>query len=481
MRLNSKILLIFLLLFIIAISTPAFAISDYEVSIEPVNKDIYPDEYAKFIIKINNTLDSTETFTVSSATNWIYSLEDKFTNLAPNESLTTVFSIKPKGVIPAGKSYNLPLKVTALITGITKNFYIPVYLMSYDTGYKGYIPSLNLYAEYDENVDPNNGFKLKLRLRNRNALDIKNMNIVVDGGLFYKEFEETLLPQQEKSIQVNFDLDPYQEPGAQKLEVKLNIDNKTYASLVESYIIEQVSDVQVSQQKSREFLRTLYTLNIVNNGNIHSTKSIEMQKNWIERIFLRSDNKYEVAKSEGKPVVKWVVELDPEEELTITVSNNYRVLFAIALIILIIIYLYYNLRSEIIIKKKASVLHMKRMEGVSRIKIKLFIKNRTSKKLHDVEVREKVSKLTELVEEKHSLGSLRPSKVVKGKSATLVKWNFEHLEPYEERIITYKLESKLKLVGSVQFPRTIIKFKNHDGKICRTGSNKPTLSLVRKK
>jgi len=101
--------------------------------------------------------------------------------------------------------------------------------------------------------------------------------------------------------------------------------------------------------------------------------------------------------------------------------------------------------------------------------------------LHEVEVREKVSKLTEIIEERHTLGSPRPSNIIKGKKSTLIKWNFEYLEPYEERIITYKLESKLKLVGSVQFPRTIVKFKNNDGKLCMTGSNKPTLSLIAKK
>ncbi len=479
MKVSSK-LLIFSLLFTLVLFTPVFAASTFDVTIDPINKDIYPDEYAEFSITINNTLDSRETFTVTSTNTWIYNLDEKFVNLEVNESVTSTFYIKPKGVIPAGKGYNLPLEIGAVLKGTSKNFYLPVYLKSYDVEYKEYVPSLNLYSEYIENVDPNEGFKLKLRLRNRNALDITNMKVVVDGEIFYKEFQETLLPQQEKSIQVNFDLDPYQEPGQHPLDVKLIINNRTYASLTESYNIKQVSNVQVSQEKSREFLRTLYAINVVNNGNIRSTKSIEMQKNWIERIFLRADSEYEVSSSDGKAVVKWTVELDPKEELTITISNNYRVLFAIILVIIIIIYLYYNLRSEVVVKKKATVLHKKSIEGVSRIKIKLFIKNRTSKKLHDVEVREKVSKLTDLVEEKHSLGSLRPSKVIKGKKATLVKWNLEHLEPYEERIITYKLESKLKLVGSVQFPRTIIKFKNLDGKICRTGSNKPTLSLSKK-
>ena len=71
--------------------------------------------------------------------------------------------------------------------------------------------------------------------------------------------------------------------------------------------------------------------------------------------------------------------------------------------------------------------------------------------------------------------------MIKGKRTTLVKWHFPHLDPYEERIITYTLESKLKLVGSIQFPRAIIKFKNVDGKVNTTGSNKATLIIAKKK
>ena len=108
----------------------------------------------------------------------------------------------------------------------------------------------------------------------------------------------------------------------------------------------------------------------------------------------------------------------------------------------------------------------------------MFIRNRTSKKLHNVEVKEKVSKLTKFIEEPDSIGSPNPSKIIHGKSSTLVKWHFEVLEPYEERLITYKIESKFKLVGSIQFPRAIVKFRTHEGKVHTTGSNKATLNFV---
>jgi hypothetical protein len=43
-----------------------------------------------------------------------------------------------------------------------------------------------------------------------------------------------------------------------------------------------------------------------------------------------------------------------------------------------------------------------------------------------------------------------------------VKWELEALEPLEERIITYKLKTKIIIVGGLTLPRARIKFKTKD-------------------
>ena len=471
----------FTLLFALVI-IPYFALAnDFEVNITPINKNIYPDEYATFTVSVFNGLDRVESFNVYSSPSWLLNLDGALYNIGINETKNATIRLKPKSVVKAGKTYSVPLEIKALLSDLSKNYYVPIYLKSYDVTYGEYVPAISLYANFENDVDPREKFRLQLSLRNRNALNIDNMKIIINGELFYKEIQDSLEPQEEKTLQTSFVLDPMQAAGNHNLNIEIQINNKTYSSLREQYSVMEFANIEVSQEKSREFLRTIYDINVANKGNIKSTKSVELQKNWIERIFLTSNIDYQIGETDGKGVIKWLVELEPNHETNIVVSNNYRLLFVIGLLLLLGTYLYFNLRSEIIVKKDAKVLHTKGIEGVSKLKIKLFIKNRTSKKLHEVEVREKISKLTELIEEKHTLGSPRPSNVIKGKKSTLIKWEFEYLEPYEERIITYKLEYKLKLVGSVQFPRTLVKFKNLDGKLCIAGSNKPTLNLVKKK
>ncbi len=477
---NINIFFITIILLVLSINLVSAAY--FAVDVDTIKGQIYPDEYSVFNVSITNKLDHRETFVVSIDPRWLLVQGEPLSAVAPNETKSTIISVKPRALMKIGKTYNVLLKINAISEDELWSNYISVYLKSYSSTFGEYIPSLNLYPEFDNQIDPREKFKIKLRIRNRNALNISKMQISLQSDLFSQVVEESLLPQQEKTIQFTFDIDPTQEPSIHELEVKVDINNKTYTSLKENLEIISFSDIDVSEEKSREFLRTITTLYAVNNGNTKSSKVVALEKNWFERIFTTANIDYQVSKAGDKPVVQWTVELGPQEETEIIVSDNYRLLFIILIAAVLAIYLYFNLRSEVILQKKAKLVHsnVRIHEGISLIKIKLFIRNRTSKKLHEVDIREKLSKLTELVEEKHNIGSSKPIKVIRGKRTTLVKWHFPHLEPYEERIITYTLESKLKLVGSIQFPRAIIKFKNIDGKVNTTGSNKATLVISKK-
>jgi hypothetical protein len=481
---NIKNIKLLLTIFIILILSLTFVSAGYfEVEIDPIKNEVYPDEYATFDISVTNYFDHKETFTFSQDPRWLLIQDKQISALEPNQTETSRISLKPRSLMTTGKIYSILFKVTAISEDELGSYSIPIYLKSYNSQFGEFIPSLNLYSEFDDQVDPREKFKVKLKIRNRNALNITNMDIILESDLFHKVVKESLLPQQEKTIQVTFDIGLDEVPATYALTAKIYIENKTYASLNQGFEIIPFSNIEVSEEKTREFLRIKTNLQVINNGNTASSKIIALEKNWFERIFTTSNQDFIVSKADGKSVVQWTVELEPNEETEIIVSDNYRLLFIVAILVLLCIYLYFNLRSEVILKKKAKLVHshVKIHEGASLIKIRLFIRNRTSKKLHDVEIREKLSKLTDILEEKHSIGSPKPIKVIKGKRTTLVKWHFPHLDPYEERIITYTLESKLKLVGSIQFPRAIIKFKNVDGKVNTTGSNKATLIIAKKK
>jgi hypothetical protein len=46
-----------------------------------------------------------------------------------------------------------------------------------------------------------------------------------------------------------------------------------------------------------------------------------------------------------------------------------------------------------------------------------------------------------------------------------VRWDFTALEPYEERVITYRLKSTLSILGDLDMPPTVLKYTTSDNKV----------------
>ena len=54
---------------------------------------------------------------------------------------------------------------------------------------------------------------------------------------------------------------------------------------------------------------------------------------------------------------------------------------------------------------------------------------------------------------------LKPSRMISAdKTHSLLMWNLEVLDPYEERLLTYKLKSQLNIVGNMRLPSSKVKF-----------------------
>ena len=177
-----------------------------------------------------------------------------------------------------------------------------------------------------------------------------------------------------------------------------------------------------------------------------------------------------------KGYLVWELVLDSNQKIEVSYTENYRALFALGITILIILILYFIMRSPVIINKRAEVMEIEE-GGISKIKITLNIQNRTKKSVENVRVIEKVPNIANLVKEEY-LGTLKPTKVlthdVKG---SLLKWNIDILDGFEERMITYKIKSKLSILGSLKISPAVIKFKNSRGNIVISHSNTNTLNI----
>jgi hypothetical protein len=167
----------------------------------------------------------------------------------------------------------------------------------------------------------------------------------------------------------------------------------------------------------------------------------------------------------------WDIILSPEETATIIVIENYRVLPILGLIILLIILGYYQFRSPIVLKKQTIVTGQDE-EGISEMKIRIFVKNRSKQPFYNVRLLDRAPSIAQ-VHVANGLGILEPSKIVHTeRKGTIIKWDFESLESYEERIVTYAIKARLKIIGTLGLPSVKVKFENVKGRQKTTESGR---------
>ena len=110
--------------------------------------------------------------------------------------------------------------------------------------------------------------------------------------------------------------------------------------------------------------------------------------------------------------------------------------------------------------------------GISKMKVLLHVKNRTGKVIDNILVTDRIPHIAEIIKD-FEVGTLKPEKMIKHeKQGVLLRWTFSQLEPYEERIITYMVKTKLNIVGGFCLPSAMVKFKNKKKKFVKLYSNK---------
>ncbi|MEM4397764.1 MAG: hypothetical protein QW757_04035 [Candidatus Woesearchaeota archaeon] len=252
-------------------------------------------------------------------------------------------------------------------------------------------------------------------------------------------------------------------------------ENKSFNRLKQSYKIIDYSEIIIKEEKSEEFFKKTTFYYIVNEGNIENNYSFKYPTNILKKIFVSSNIKYNKVYLKKDSYLLWNLNLKPMEKIELEVVENYRILIYSILIGLFSLLIYYVYRSPVVIKKEA-IITGKNNEGISTMKVLLHIRNRSQNLVEKIEIKELIPSIAEFIEEeKH--GTLIPSKIIRNdKKGTILKWELDALEPFEERLITFRLKSKIVVVGGLTLPATKIKFEVK-GKERKIKSNKCEVTL----
>ena len=445
--------------------------ADFGVIVKSVKDRIYLDEVAFYNLTIVNRGITSERYQVyTSDVSWIISTSPTAPEIGADGRETFLLKLDPKTHVSVGH-HTVVINVKETSTKELDQVNIPIYIKSTIPDTRTYEPSIELNINMPVDVDPRENIHMDISLRNRNNLDIDELIIRLESHLINKEYIIPFSGLEERTDEFIFKLDNMESPQEDTLVITLIKDNETVNKVTKKFNVVAYSDIIEAKKVKKGFLKTTYSTELFNDGNIQKSGQYKLESNFFKTLVIFENPKARTSKTDPGYLI-FDYTLEPQEELTIKASFNYGIYIYTVFFIIIIIVMYYTLRSPVIIRKEAKVVGSMKKEGISEIKIMLHIKNRSQKTIEGIKIIEKIPRLVKF-EKGTYIGTLEPTKIIEhAKLGTTIRWNLKTLEPFEERIITYKVKSKLNIIGGFTLPRVIVRFEVMNGKERAIYSNK---------
>ena len=470
-------LIVFLLVILLAASASAFS----EVIIEPINDRIELGEKAVFSVSITNERSERQKYTLvspSSGSEWSVDtrpLSDSIFSLNAGQTKTIEVVVEPLE--------DFEPSVYVLTLSIDTNFgekyrkNLKVYIGPGTP--KEYLPSLRVTVDMNDNIDPREAQSIKLFIENLNPLDLRGTTVKITSDMPEFNIEQVvdLEPNEKKTVEFSVEPNPFQQPKSYILFFVLEKGNQTLKVVEKQVeIVPLVLEFTQEMSEDRSFLKNVQEITFVNDGNVKNTQTMKVAIGALERLFTSSEPEGRVVKENGKRHVTWEVELGPNEQAAVTVKTSYRVPFVVLIVILIVLLLYQIYKNPVAASKSASNVELKE-GGVAGMKVTLLIKNLSTKPIKDIEIIEEIPSIVD-VEKDVEMGTLKPSRFLRGRQGgVFVQWKLSELEGKEERLISYRIKSKLNILGTFKLPRAKVKFVSPSGKKKVSYSNAYSVSL----
>ena len=305
------------------------------------------------------------------------------------------------------------------------------------------VPLKNVVSIKPGNIKPGDE-NAEINVTNMQNTNIENMKISFKS-VFY-EFSEvvSLSPFESKSFEVKLDVEKIGKlvagPYVVSSEVSLQ-DVKTKIESVVNYL--EKEGLSIKDEKSGFIIRKR-TIEKKNEGNVNSVAKIEMKKDILTRLLTTYSVSPSDSNRQGVFVsYVWEKSLAPGESFSVTSTSNFTFPFILVILVVLIIFLIvvYS-RKTLALKKRVSFVKTKGGE----LALKVTIHLRAKGSVENVNVVDRVPHMTKLYE-----GFGRKPDRVDEKARTL-HWNVGNLRSGEERIFSYIIYSKLRVVGKLELP-----------------------------
>ncbi|MBI2647383.1 hypothetical protein HYW99_02810, partial [Candidatus Woesearchaeota archaeon] len=224
----------------------------------------------------------------------------------------------------------------------------------------------------------------------------------------------------------------------------------------------------------QSFLKIRKGVKVVSNNPYHK-EIIKIETTPFKNLFLTTSPRAQTLKEDNKQYLVWEVELGEDKEASVYTTENYRPLVIIFVLVVVAIIIYFMFRSPIIVKK--NIANVGTSEGgISEAKVVVRVKNRSRKPIINIEVIDNLPHIVH-VEKEISIGSMQPHTFLQHpKKGLVIKWIIETLEPGDERVLSYKMKSRLPILGELTLPAANARCKVNN-KVVISNSNRVSVGV----
>lgn len=303
-----------------------------------------------------------------------------------------------------------------------------------------------------------------ITIKNLEDFNLKNISITAES--FFFEFSETidLASKETKEFTVTIQKERIKKLSAGEYDVDLTFELKGKKSKKTTNVkYLEKGGVFVSTATSGLIIREK-TITKTNEGNIDTIATITDKKDIFSRLFTTYSEIPLTTERKGFFVeYSWKKELSPGEQLTIFSTTNYTFPFIlIIIVILVALIAKVMMIRDLTLQKRVSFVRTR--GGEFALKVKLRTKAR--KPLENIRIIDRLPRLTKLYEK---FGS-KPDKI--DPKTRRILWHIKKLSAGEERVFTYIIYSKIKIIGRFELPAASAKFERKGGKHDQVHSNK---------
>jgi hypothetical protein len=467
----------FLVIFAL-LSVLATAQSDtFSVSVNPLNNQIAVNETASFAITIHNGYEWPREFLLDKVgypfwDMYVSPLANPISYVVPaGEDFTFTLFVKPLHITQID-TYTLDTSISDSVTDRKQVVPLTIGIRSTDALVQGYVPTVLSSIGMPQSVDPREPFTVSINLNNQNVLDYPELTIKLQSKFINEEYLYSLGPKEEKRVEIPIEIDPAAMPQQDTLTVSLMRGERTILTpLTKDYTIQSYLAKEESPQTS-SFLKKKKTLTLTSNDPNYQGV-VKEETSFFSNLFTSTSPRAAVTEENGVKYLTWEVGMGNSGSMQISITENYRPLVIIVIVIAILLGLYIVFRSPITLSKEIASVGTHE-GGISEVKVIVRVKNRGKEPLTDIEVGDVVPHIAS-VEKELSIGTMQPDKIsYHEKKGTIIKWTVSSLEPSEGVILSYRIKSRLSILGDFHLPSATARCKHRNSYVI-TNSNRVTV------